>query len=242
MKGKIHIGTSGWHYPHWRGRFYPAGLPEHSWLPYYAEHFGCVEINASFYRLPTPSIVEQWLAQTPEDFVFTLKASRYISHMKKLKDCARPLAEFLAAARRFADRLGAILVQLPPHWRANPQRLADFLGLLPGDLRFAMEFRDPSWHTPKVYELLEAHGIALCQFDLAGVTSPAEVTTDLVYLRLHGPDAAYAGSYAEEELTKWATRLRAWAKEGREVYVFFDNDEYAYAVDNANTLQELLKT
>ena len=237
----VHIGTSGWHYPHWRDLFYPPRLPSRDWLPYYADQFGCVEINNSFYRLPTQDSVEQWLAQTPPGFIFTLKASRYISHMKKLRDCARPLEILLTVARRFADRLGAVLFQLPPRWHVNPDRLRGFLDLLPDDLRFAMEFRDPSWHLPEIGALLQAHNVAFCQFDLAGFTSPVLVTTDLIYVRLHGPDGAYAGSYGEDLLASWAGGLTAWDREGREVYVFFDNDWDACAVHNALTLQQLVQ-
>jgi uncharacterized protein YecE (DUF72 family) len=237
----IHIGTSGWHYSHWRDAFYPGQLVlgQRQWLPYYASHFDCVEINSSFYGLPSPASVEQWLVQTPEDFIFTLKASRYITHMKKLKDCARPLAEFLAVARLFSASLGAVLFQLPPHWHANPDRLQQFLELLPNDLRFAMEFRDLSWHTPEIQVLLRAHKVAFCQYELAGFTTPPLVTADLVYLRLHGPDEAYAGSYTEDALMSWSTKIEAWDKKGYEVYVFFDNDQHAYAVHNARTLREL---
>jgi uncharacterized protein YecE (DUF72 family) len=233
----IHIGTSGWHYPHWSGRFYPAGMHSDEWLAYYATQFGCVEINSSFYRLPAPSTLDRWRGQAPEGFTFTLKASRYITHMKKLHDCAEPLDTMLRLARRLGDHLGAILFQLPPRWRINPSRLADFLDLLPDDLPFAIEFRDPSWHAEPVYGLLRRHAVAFCQFDLAGLQSPPVLTADLVYLRLHGPHRAYAGSYAEKELRGWADRLKAWDSEGHDAYVFFDNDQDASAVKDARALQ-----
>ena len=140
----IHIGTSGWHYRHWVDRFYPAGLNSAAWLGYYAREFACVEINSSFYRLPSPETIGQWRAQTPEGFVFALKASRYITHMKKLRDCAQPLTALMDLARCLGDRLAAVLFQLPPRWRVNVERLAGFLDLLPRDLHCAIEFRDPS--------------------------------------------------------------------------------------------------
>jgi uncharacterized protein YecE (DUF72 family) len=236
----IHIGTSGWHYPHWVERFYPAQLHRRDWLAYYARNFRCVEVNNSFYRLPTAANVDHWLAQTPGDFAFTLKASRYITHMKKLHDCAAPLDEFLARARRFGDRLAAILLQLPPQWHVNQQRLAGFLALLPADLHFAIEFRDPSWHTDATYRLLRDHAVGLCQFDLAGSRSPAVLTAGLVYVRLHGPHQAYRGSYAPRQLAAWADRIRVWDREGQDVYVFFDNDQQACAVHDALALQQQL--
>jgi len=236
----IHIGTSGWHYPHWVERFYPAELPSSDWLAFYAREFRCVEINNSFYRLPSVENVDHWLAQTPERFAFTLKASRYITHMKKLHDCAEPLEGFLAVARRFGDRLAAILLQLPPHWHVNHQRLAEFLALLPVDLHFAIEFRDPSWHTDITYRLLREHAVGWCQFDLAGSRSPVVVTAGLVYVRLHGPHQAYSGSYTQSQLAGWADRFKLWDGEGRDVYVFFDNDQQASAVHDARLLQQQL--
>jgi len=234
----IRIGTSGWHYRHWTGRFYPPGMDSDDWLAFYADAFDCVEINNSFYRLPTAETIDQWLARTPPEFVFTLKASRYITHMKKLHDCASPLAALLPLARRFGDRLAAVLFQLPPRWHVNQARLAEFLAILPPDLRYAVEFRDPSWHVESVYALLRDHGVAFCQYDLGGQRSPPVTTSDLVYLRLHGPRQAYAGSYAEGEIRAWARQLRAWDAQGDDVYVFFDNDQDACAVQDARALRE----
>jgi uncharacterized protein YecE (DUF72 family) len=236
----VHTGTSGWHYPHWVGRFYPAELNSRDWLPYYARKFDCVEINNSFYRLPTAANVDRWLAQTPEGFAFTLKASRYITHMKKLHDCATALEEFLAVARRFGDRLAAILLQLPPHWNVNHQRLGEFLALLPEDLQFAIEFRDPSWHVDGTYRLLREYAVGFCQFDLAGSRSPVVLSAGLIYLRLHGPHQAYSGSYDTAQLRDWADRLKAWDREGHDVYVFFDNDQQACSVHDALALQQQL--
>ena len=233
----IHIGTSGWHYRHWAERFYPGGLNSAAWLGYYAREFGCVEINNSFYQLPSPEKLAQWRAQTPDGFLFALKASRYITHMKKLRDCAQPLAALLGVARCLSDRLAAVLFQLPPRWRVNVERLAGFLDLLPDDLQCAFEFRDPSWHVEGVYALLREHAVGLCQFDLAGLQSPPVVTAGLVYVRLHGPREAYSGRYTDTALKTWAERLRGWDAQGHDVLVFFDNDQDACAVHDARRLQ-----
>ena len=234
---RLHIGTSGWHYDHWRGPFYPPEVPKSRWLAYYAERFSCVEVNNSFYRFPSDKTIRAWLDSVPPGFRFALKASRYITHQKKLKDCAGPLKRFLDRAALFGERLGPVLFQLPPHWRANTERLEEFLSLLPRELRCALEFRDPSWHAQPVYALLAEHGAAFCQFEIAGLETPDVVTSDLVYIRLHGPGAeAYRGSYAEDGLAKWSKRIDRWLGEGREIWVFFDNDESGFAVQDARRL------
>ncbi len=236
----IHIGTSGWHYRHWRGRYYPQTLLAKKWLAFYARDFHCVEVNNSFYRLPSSKTITQWTELTPAGFVFAVKASRLMTHMKKLKDCQEPLQQFLQAVTGFGDKLGPILFQLPPRWHLNLERLRDFLQILPKERRYAFEFRDPSWHCPPVYELLQAFDIGFCQFDLAGWQSPEVVTSQLVYLRLHGPGAAYSGCYEEANLRQWSDKIKQWADEGREVFVFFDNDQNAYAVQNARQLQAMI--
>lgn len=238
---EIRIGTSGWHYPHWRGAFYPEDLPTAEWLPYYATHFETVEINNSFYRLPSEATLATWRAAVPAGFSFAAKASRYLTHMKKLTEPQAALEAFLSRVEVLEDRLGPILFQLPPRWRCNPERLAAFLEVLPATHRYAFEFRDPSWHVPAVYDLLRRHGMAFCGFDLAGFLSPLEVTADFTYLRLHGPaQAAYRGDYDRECLRGWARRIRAWERELAAVYVYFDNDEGGYAAKNALELKALL--
>jgi uncharacterized protein YecE (DUF72 family) len=237
----LHLGTSGWHYDHWRGPFYPPDLPKTRWLSYYAQRLACVEVNNSFYRFPSPKAIRGWLDAVPPGFRFALKASRYITHRKKLKDCREPLWRFLDQCALFGDRRGPILFQLPPRWRVNADRLAAFLDLLPPDLQCAFELRGPSWHTQAVYDLLAAHRSAFCQFEIAGLRTPHLVTADLVYVRLHGPgEDAYRGSYSDEILAGWAGRILHWLDEGREVWLFFDNDEAGYAVQDALGLSELL--
>jgi len=238
MQG-IHIGTSGWHYRHWRERFYPAELAPSAWLTYYAREFNCVELNSSFYRLPTETTLREWVEQTPADFRFAVKASRLITHRSKLHDCDAMLQTLLHRIGGLGSKLGPILLQLPPRWHVNPERLRAFLPHLPAEQRFAFEFRDSSWHTPEIYNLLRTYQVTFCQFDLGGFQSPAEITTDMVYIRLHGPAAVYAGSYAMQTLRTWARRLLTWRAEGKVIYLFFDNDQSGYAVSNARTLREL---
>ena len=234
------IGTSGWHYPHWRGAFYPEDLPEQGRLAYYAGIFDTVEINNSFYRLPSEETLRDWAERTPPGFVFACKASRYITHMKKLKDPDQSLASFLDRIAVLGDKLGPVLFQLPPRWRPNAARLEAFLEALPGDRRFTFEFRDPRWNEPEVLRLLERHGAAFCCFDLGGTRSPIQVTADFAYIRLHGPGAPYRGSYDDACLADWAERIATWQADGLDVYCYFDNDERAYAPANARSLLAML--
>ncbi len=239
MPATVHIGTSGWHYRHWRGRFYPADLAARHWLTFYAGRFDSVEINNSFYRLPSPGALRAWTRDTPRAFRFAVKASRYITHMKKLTDPGRSLQTFLAAVKGLGGKAGPVLFQLPPRWRCDPERLAAFLRMLPRRLPVAFELRDRSWHDPEVYRLLRRHNAAFCIYDLAGFTAPLEVTADFAYLRLHGPAGAYGGCYSRKQLRGWARRIRSW-KELKHVYVYFDNDEAGYAPRNALELKVLL--
>jgi len=239
--GRIRVGTSGWHYPHWRGTYYPEHLPRSEWLAHYARDFTCVELNNSFYRLPSAAAIEGWIRQTPPGFSFAVKANRSVTHLHKLHDCAGPLAVLLERAALFGPALGPLLFQLPPRWRADPGRLEGFLDDLPPDRRYVFEFRDPSWHSPEILALLEARNIAFCQFDLAGRQTPPLVSADFVYVRLHGPARAYAGSYSRSSLLRWAGRVSEWAAQGRDVYVFFDNDEEGRAVKDAKRLMRLVK-
>lgn len=238
----IYIGTSGWNYPHWREAFYPSGLPPADWLSFYARHFSSVEINATFYRLPSPETLDAWRDAVPADFRFAVKASRYITHLKKLKDPQSSIATFFDRIDRLGDRLGPILFQLPPRWHVNIERLAAFLEALPDGYRYAFEFRDPSWWNESVTDLLAAYQAAFCVFDLDGRTSPFLETTDLVYLRWHGSDGPYRGGYGEARLQALARRIRRWREGGRDVYVFFDNDADAQAVRDAARLEAMQVT
>ncbi len=238
----VHIGTSGWSYPHWRGAFYPDDLPAGRFLAYYAARLRSVEINNTFYRLPNVQVCAEWREETPPDFLFAAKASRYITHMKKLRDPQSGLGRFLQRMEVLEDKLGPVLFQLPPHWRLNLDRLAAFLEALPPGFRYAMEFRDPSWFDPQVYALLTEHGVAFCNYDLDGRVSPLIVSADFVYVRLHGPREAYRGNYDGRALAAWARRIQAWRAQGKAVHCYFDNDESAYAVHNALRLQARLNS
>jgi len=239
--GRIHIGTSGWHYSHWRGVFYPTGVKPSQWLSYYAARLSCTEINNTFYCLPQPATLAQWMEQTPRDFTFAVKAWRVITHRKKLKDCSDALDAFLLAIQPLNNKLGPILFQLPPRWHCNPQRLADFMAALPKEYRYAFEFRDHSWHCREVYDLLDAYGAAFCIYDLEGFRAPHASTGRFDYIRLHGPDGAYCGKYHGNALRGWQRKSTAMAARGRDVYIFFDNDEAGYAVQNAAALRRLME-
>jgi uncharacterized protein YecE (DUF72 family) len=240
VSGAIRIGTSGWHYPHWLRAFYPADLPVRRWLGYYAERFDTVELNNTFYRLPKESAVEAWRDGTPPGFLFAVKGSRFLTHMKKLTDPEPGLARFFRPVEQLGAKLGPILFQFPPGWGCDPARLEAFLAALPSRRRYAFELRDPSWHTAAIYRLLERYGAALCLFELAGFVSPIEVTADLVYVRLHGPGGRYQGSYGSASLRTWARRIRGWARARRSVHVYFDNDQAGYAAANALALREMV--
>lgn len=237
----LHIGTSGWHYEHWQGPFYPENLPSEEWLAYYAERFPTVEINNSFYQLPSADTLQNWRRDLPKGFLFSIKASRYITHMKKLKDPDEALRNFLERISEPGDTLGPILFQLPPKWNVNPQRLRSFLEKLPQEHRFVFEFRDASWFDEKVYEILAAKNAAFCIYELSGKPSPRKVTADWVYVRLHGPGEAYQGKYESESLAGWMGAFSTWMRQGKDVFCYFDNDQAGYAVQNAFALQSMSK-
>lgn len=241
MQGSIHIGTSGWHYDHWVGPFYREDTAPDDRLAFYAARLPTVEINNSFYQLPERETFVLWRDTVPEHFVFAVKASRYITHMKKLKRGVKtPLKNLLERARLLEDRLGPVLFQLPPKWHCNHERLAAFLDILPPDYRYTIEFRDPDWFNERTYELLHSHNVAFCIYELDGRISPKEVTADFVYVRLHGPDGAYQGHYNTATLSGWAGAFASWQRQGHEIFCYFDNDEAGYAADNALTLHAML--
>ena len=239
-RGNAWIGTSGWSYPHWRGVFYPQDLPSSRWLAHYAARFPAVEINNTFYQLPEDTSLEAWRNAVPDDFRFTVKASRYITHTKKLKDPERTLEAFLHSIETLESRLGPLLFQLPPRWQFNVERLESFLDTLGSRHQAAFEFRDPSWFDERVYERLAEHGASLCIYDLDGFESPHQVTADFVYVRLHGPEGAYHGSYGHAALGRWSRLIEQWLADGLEVWCFFDNDEQGYATHDAARLQSRL--
>jgi len=235
--GRLRIGTSGYQYAHWKGRFYPAELGKKHWLSHYASVFDTVEINNTFYTLPKPGTFRRWCEAAPQGFEFALKFSRYASHIKRLRDPAEPIERFLAAADALGPALGPLLVQLPPNWRPNPQRLSEFLAAAPSTRRWAVEFRDPRWLNEETCAILQAHGAALCLQDLLG-RPPRRLTADWTYLRYHG--GRRAGGYSSQFLAAEARRIARWLDEGIDVYAYFNNDEDARAPENAQTLRRLV--
>jgi len=237
----IRIGTSGFHYKHWIGRYYPADIAHGKMLEHYVRDFDTVELNNTFYQLPNESSFDAWRASTPRDFLFAVKGSRFITHMIKLKDAQRGLRNFLPRAERLRSKLGPILWQLPPRWKVNVERLEEFLSLLPRKHRYAFELRDKTWMTDEVLAVLEKYNAAFCIYELAGYHSPIELTADWTYIRLHGPtQLKYQGSYSDAHLATWAERIKTWSRKLKAIYVYFDNDDRAFAVENALTLKRML--
>ena len=242
MENKIYVGTSGWHYKYWVGNFYPAGMQSKDFTNFYLQFFRTVEINNSFYKLPSFETFANWREAVPADFVFAVKASRFITHMKKLKDPQESIMRFFENVRGLGEKTGPILFQLPPAWKVNYDRLAHLLRVLPPEYRYTFEFRGQTWYTPEIYDLLKQYNAAFCIYELAGHQSPLEVTADFVYIRLHGPTLfKYQGSYSDETLSFWAEKLLAWHAQNKDVYIYFDNDQLGYAGFNARRLQELLR-
>jgi uncharacterized protein YecE (DUF72 family) len=235
----VRIGCSGWQYKHWRGDFYPADLREAGWLDHYLRRFDTVELNNSFYRLPEAATFRSWRERTPASFLFAVKASRFLTHMKKLTDPEEPLQRFFERARELGDRLGPVLYQLPPRWPVNLERLDVFLACLPPRARHVIEFREPSWYASEVLERLERAGVALCLHDMAGSASPRIRVGPLVYVRFHGV-TRYGGRYGDEELAPWAEWLRAEHAAGRDVFAYFNNDIGGHAPRDAIRLREML--
>lgn len=232
------IGTSGWAYRHWRGRVYPDDLPDADRLAWYAQRFDTVEINNAFYKLPARATLRAWAASVPKRFVFAVKASRYTTHMRKLRDPRSSAGLFMRAVDALEDRLGPILFQLPPRWRFDPARLDDFLAGLSRDHRYAFEFRDRSWIVEEALEILHRHRAAFCIYELDGWLSPHHVTTDFVYVRLHGPDGPYRGEYGARRLLRWKHAIERWQAQGLHVHCYFDNDDRGYAAKDAAALAE----
>jgi uncharacterized protein YecE (DUF72 family) len=241
MQGEIHIGTSGWSYKHWNGVFYPPELKPSRHFDFYAKTFDSVEINNSFYRLPAKSVFDMWRRAAPRGFLFAVKASRFVTHMKKLNLDREGISKLFSHTDHLKETLGPILFQLPPHWKVNTERLRSFLGILPTQYQYAMEFRNPTWYCEEVYQILEQFNVAFCIYELEQHLSPLKVTADFVYIRLHGPGAKYQGSYSDEVLKEWAVRMRRWRRQGKNVFIYFDNDQAGYAAFNAATLRGMFR-
>ena len=239
MTMRIHIGTSGFSYLHWKGVFYPEKLPQRSWLEFYATRFRAVEINSSFYHLPRESVLESWYRRTPEGFTFVLKGSRTVTHIRRIKDCRDSVELFYERAFLLREKLGAVLWQLPPGLSADCGLLREFLRMLPARPTPVVEFRNPSWYAEDVYKTLADSGAAFCIHDIARCRSPDLVTAPVAYLRFHGTSGRYSGGYPDEHLrdrAEWIARTGIG-----EVYAFFNNDVQGHAVRDALTLLRLLE-
>jgi uncharacterized protein YecE (DUF72 family) len=235
------VGCSGWQYRDWKGRFYPEDLPQARWLEHYATVFDTVEINNSFYRLPTREAMIAWRSRVPMRFIYAVKASRYLTHMRKLKDPRDPLDLLFDRARLLGRHLGPVLYQLPPGWKPDFERLATFLAALPRDVRQTIEFRGAEWYTPEVLDALERRRVALCLHDMPGSTPPRLAIGPFVYIRFHGATGKYAGCYSDEQLDEWASWIAAQIEEGRDAYAYFNNDREGHAVRNALTLRRQIE-
>jgi uncharacterized protein YecE (DUF72 family) len=229
----VWIGTSGWQYRDWRGSFYPRGLAKARWLEDYSAAFATVESNNAFYRLPERDVFEAWAARTPDDFVMAVKMSRFLTHVRRLRDPAEPVERFLDRARGLGRKLGPVLIQLPPQFRADRERLEATLRLFPADIRVAVEFRHATWFTDETRRLLERHGAALCLADRRGLRSPLWRTADWTYVRLHEGRATPPPCYGRMALTTWTERIRDGWGSGAEAWIYFNNDPRACAPRNA---------
>ena len=235
---RYYIGTSGWHYEHWKGSFYPPGLPKTGWLEYYARHFPTVELNSSFYHLPTDKAFNSWKNSSPAGFVYSVKVSRLITHLKKLRDCEGPLTNFIARAQLLGDKLGPLLYQLPPDLKREERILEDFIRILPQDKCHVFEFRDSSWFEEGIFDILSRYNCGLCIYDMPGFSSPMVATCGFAYLRFHGSQSLYGGCYSDDELKYWAGKIRGMNVNN--VYAYFNNDAGGFAIQNAITLKQLL--
>lgn len=235
------VGTSGWQYRDWRGAFYPNGVPQRRWLEYYAEHFGTVENNGTFYRLPARTTFESWRDRTPGGFVMSIKASRYLSHVRMLRDPGEPVRRLLDAAAGLGDRLGPVLVQLPPTMRVDADRLDECLKCFPASVRVAVEPRHPSWWCDAIRTVLTAHGAALCWADRAETAlTPLWRTADWGYLRFHEGTSQPWPRYSSRTLRSWAGRVSATWPANADVYAYFNNDQGGAAVLDAADFRKLI--
>jgi len=241
LTSPIRIGCSGWNYRHWRGPFYPESLGVKDWFGFYAGRFDTVEINNSFYRLPTAKTFDAWRIQAPPDFLYAVKANRYLTQAKKLKECEEPLARMIPPMRHLEEALGPILYQLPPSLRLNLDRLEAFLAMLPRDLTHVFEFRDASWYRDETLSMLDRFGAGFVVHDFPGRVSPQWAASGVAYVRLHGAAGKYYGRYAREVLADWRDWMLNQARAGRAVWAYFNNDTDAAAIDDALALRAMVR-
>jgi uncharacterized protein YecE (DUF72 family) len=235
------IGTSGWHYDDWRGHFYPEKLPKAKWLEFYAGYFNTLELNNSFYHLPSEAAFNNWYNSSPPDFVFSVKVSRFITHIKRMKDCDDAVVNFMSRARLLKEKLGPLLYQLPPGLHRDDALLETFLEDLPRDLKHVIEFRHESWFTEDVFALLRRYHTGFCIFDMPRLTSPLLATTVFAYIRFHGREGLYSSRYTDKEMAEWAKRIDELAEKLESVYIYFNNDIAGYALENARTIRDYLE-
>jgi len=233
----LRIGCSGFLYDHWRGNFYPEDLSKNHWLEYYSRHFSTVELNVTFHRLPERETVAKWYLTTPKDFVFSLKGSRFVTHVKKLKDCSEPIEAFFSRASVLKEKLGVILWQFPPTFNLDIDRFKEFLETIkPYNIKYAFEFRNKTWLNKKIYSLLEKQNAALCVADYPDYLNNLPVTADFIYIRRHGKEGNYASLYSTESLKEDAKFIKASSKTKKDLFIYFNNDAFGYAPKNAEEL------
>ena len=235
------IGTSGWHYDDWRNRFYPEKLPKAKWLEFYARHFSTVELNNSFYRLPSETAFANWRDSSPANFTFAVKVSRFITHIKRLKNSEEAVENFIQRARILGEKLGPLLYQLPPNMHRNDETLDSFLSSLPEEMKHVIEFRHQSWLAEDVFEILHKYRAGLCVFDMPSFTCPLLATADFAYIRFHGSEDLYSSYYSDEALADWTKRIANLAVNLDTVYIYFNNDVEGFAVKNAVTIRDYLE-
>jgi uncharacterized protein YecE (DUF72 family) len=236
---RFRVGCSGWNYKSWKGPFYPAGVAASKWLPYYAERFDTVEINNTFYRLPEAATFAAWRAQVAGGFLFAVKASRFLTHMKRLRDPQEPIDRLFSRVQALGPCLGPVLYQLPGNFHRDVPLLDAFLCALPPRIQHVVEFRDRSWYVDTTFNCLERHGVALCLHDKEGSEISEPFVGPCAYIRFHGTSGRYHGSYSERALADWAERLLSHWRDGGDVYAYFNNDPDAIATRNAQTLRRL---
>jgi uncharacterized protein YecE (DUF72 family) len=237
---KYFIGTSGWHYEHWKGFFYPESLAKSKWLGFYSERFSTVEVNNTFYRLPSKEAFTRWREVTPAEFMFTIKVNRFITHVKRLKMVDEPLEKFLSQADNLGDKLGPLFYQLPPNMKCNSTVLEEFLSILPENYCHIFEFRHASWFTDEIFNLLRCFNSGFCVYDMPGFTCPLVATCDTAYIRFHGSRDLYSSYYDEHEMSTWATNIKRLGQGLSRVFVYFNNDAEGYAIKNAETIRRML--
>ena len=237
---QYYIGCSGWHYDHWRSLFYPLELPKPEWLRFYAKQFNTVELNSSFYQLPSEKTFKRWRESTPDSFIFAVKVSRFITHIKRLRNSEIALKNFLSRAAILQNKLGPILYQLPPSMKRNDEMLCEFLALLPRCYRHVFEFRHESWLNASIFNILRRYNIGLCVFDMPDIDCPLITTSDVAYVRFHGSQKLYSSRYSDKELSQWSQDIIQLGKNVKAIYVYFNNDVEAFAIRNALTLRNYL--